>query len=1161
MRILLLVIGTFLLSCSNSGQDTASIKGRIADEPLIQRKSLPSVPESANLAAAQAIHNDEIWNNGIAGLNLSGNGQVLGYWDQNQPRLTHQEYSGRVTFEDSESGTNNAHATQMVGTMVASGVESAARGMADSATVEAWNWNSDISEMATEAASGLLTSAHPYTETAGWTTNSSLCGSDPEWMWFSIESADSSKAYQFGYYDSQAQQWDSVAYLYPNYLIIKAAGNNRGEGPDSQPLKHWKYDADFNCVQDSTSVRELDGGSTGFETVNAASLAKNVLVVGAVENSSNSFDDLSSVSPVSGSGFGPTDDGRIKPDIVAPTGVYTSASSADDAYSTGSGTSAATAVVAGSVALIREHYQNLNSDTLSSASLRALLVHTADDVDNTGPDYKTGWGLINTERAVRFLSSNNDNSSATVLKDTTLTDGGSIQLSYTHSSTRPLVITIAWTDPKGTSPSSLDDPTDILLVNDVDVSVTDPDLTSRQPWTLDKSNPDNSATTGDNDVDNIEQVYISDASSGTYTITVDHEGSLSSGSQRVSILVSEAEPEVVIESIASGNWSNSSTWENGVIPSTSLQRVMLNHGITLDQTASVRGITFDGSSAELDLNENDLSLYGGLFFESGGVGFVGDTSSSLSILNWDSGSDSIKFKSGDQKLSELIISSDEDSISLGSDLNIYTRLYLDNGVLSVNQHELTLIADSNQTSRLEKGDGTLDGSLNYVRTFHETASGWRFISSPFGSTMFSVLQDSFHTQGGSWAELSVSQNQSNLLLFDNENQAFSGHVGNDSTFTSGEGYPFYMFSSEVGGSSILPRGLKFSGTEPDSVILDLTRGAHDSLSYNLVGNPFAGGLDWHAIASNSTNTSTSYATWDPGTEAYIYYNSSSQLGDAGRYIAPMQGFFTQATDESAVLRFRQSQKISNNPVYVGKQIANPVTQYIRFELVNDRGEVLDNQAHLIFHEDATEGPDSRDILRLRSFTGSTNELSFTGAQRKHVFESRSSILEADEIPVALSVSKKGLYTINWKLSESIPASWSFTLHDNFRGIELDMKVFTEYSFAQSALASERFRISVNRLGENASGNTDSPYAYSLAQNYPNPFNPTTTIQFSVAEAVSVRIEVFNSLGQRVAVVVDTQFEAGYHQTPFNASSLSSGIYYYRIEAGGFVETRSMVLIK
>ncbi len=1161
MRILLLVIGTFLLSCSNSRQDTVSIKDRITAELETQQKHLPLVPKSANLAAAQAIHNDEIWNNGIAGLSLSGDGQTLGYWDENQPRLTHQEYSGRVTFEDSEPGTNNAHATQMVGTMVASGVESAARGMADSATVKSWNWNSDISEMATEAAGGLLTSAHPYSETAGWTTNSSLCGSDPEWMWFTVESANSSKAYQFGYYDSQAEQWDSVAYLYPNYLIIKAAGNERGDGPDSQPLKHWKYDSDFNCVQDSTSVRELDGGSTGFESVNAASLAKNVLIVGAIESSSNSFDDLSSVSPVSGSGFGPTDDGRIKPDIVAPTGVYTSTSSADDAYSTGSGTSAATAVVAGSVALIREHYQNLNSDTLTSASLRALLAHTTDDVGNTGPDYKTGWGLINTERAVRFLSSNNDNPSITVLKDTTLTDGGSIQLSYTHSSTRPLVVTIAWTDPKGTPPSTLDDPTDILLVNDVDVSVTDPGLSSHQPWTLNKSNPDNAATTGDNDVDNIEQVYISDASSGTYTITINHEGSLDSGSQRISILVSEAEPEIVIESIASGNWSNGSTWENGVIPSTSLQRVILNHGITLDQTASIRGITFDGSSAELDLNENELNLYGGLFFESGGIGFAGDTSSSLSIFKWDTDSDSIKFKSGDQKLSELIISSDGDSISLGSDLNIYSRLHMENGVLSVNQNSLALIGDSTQTSRLEKGSGTLDGSLNYIRTFHHTASGWRLISSPFGSTMFSALQDSFHTQGGSWAELSVSQNQSSLFLFDSQNQSFSGYIGSDSTFTSGEGYPFYMFESEAGGASILPQGLKFSGTEPDSVILDLARGTHDSLSYSLVGNPFAGSLDWHAIVSNSTNTSSSYATWDPSTEAYIYYNSSSQLGDAGRYITPMQGFFAQATDENAVLRFRQSQKSSSHPTYVGKQAVHTIAQYLRFELLDDEEKILDNQAHLIFHEDSHEGLDTRDILRLRSLSGITNEFSFTSSEGNHVFDSRSSLIESEIIPSILTINEPGLYQLKWKMSETIPKDWQFFLYDDFLDISLDMNAFSQYSFSEDAIRTNRFGIRVKRTVNINSEDIEKPFTYSLAQNYPNPFNPTTTIQFSLAESVPVRVEVFNALGQRVALIVDEQLTAGYHQIPFNASFLSSGVYYYRIEAGAFVETRSMVLIK
>lgn len=1125
---------------------------------------IPLIYESANLGAAKAVNNDQIWSSGIAGLSLSGNGILIGYWDENQPRLTHQEYNSRVTFEDSESGSNNAHATQMVGTMIATGIESEARGMANQATVEAWNWNSDISEMATEAANGLLISSHPYIETAGWTTNSSICGSG--WTWFSLESEDTTKAYQFGYYDSQAQKWDSVAFLAPDYLIVKAAGNNRGEGPSSQPVKHWKYDSGLNCVEDSTTVRELDGGSLGFESVNGASLAKNVLVVGAVESSSGNFDDLNSVSPTSSSGFGPTDDGRIKPDIVAPTNVYTSTSSGDAAYSTGGGTSAATAVVAGSVALIRQHYQNLNSDTLSSASIRALLAHTADDVGNEGPDYKTGWGLLNTERSVRFLSAQNADASTVVLKDTLLSDGGTVSFDFEHTSNRPLIFTIAWTDPAGTPPTEGNDPTDTLLVNDLDLSVSK-SSTTYQPWVLDKSNPSLAATTGDNDLDNIEQVYISNAESGTYTISVSHEGSLQSTTQRFAILISEAEPEIVFETIASGNWSEASTWSGGVKPSTSLHRAKLNHAVTLDETALIRGITFEGSASELDLNARTLNLYGGVYHNSGGLGFSGDSSSSLSVLDWDSDSDSLRLKPGNQKLKTLTINTESDTVKLASALEVFEKLSLQNGAFDVSAATLKLMSDTTNTAWLEKAGGLISGNFTYSRKFNDANSGWRAISSPVQSEMFSTLSDSFHTQGGAWADYVVSESESSLWLFDANNQNYSGYSGADSTFTSGAGYLFYMFENAPGGSP-LPTFLEFTGSEPDSVILDLVRGAEDSLSYNLVGNPFAGTIDWNEVVNDGTNLGTSYAVWDPegistgGSSGFKYYNSANGIGDAGRYIAPMLGFFVQATGENPVLRFRQSHKTGTQPHHFGKAVSKEKPPFIRFELKDKENKVLDNQAHLIFSESANSGTDVHDVLRMKSFEGKENQVSFLGLEGEiRVFEGRSLEQETESIQLKTEIHEPGVYVLNWENWSDIPEDWQLKLEDKETGIVVDMRSVSEMEFLQEKEVSDRFSIHIQKSIKTNTEEQEQPFEYELSQNYPNPFNPTTTISYSLKKSGTVRIEVFNTLGQKVTTLVDGQKSIGKHTIQFNASRLSSGVYFYRIEVGDFVQIRSMVLIK
>jgi photosystem II stability/assembly factor-like uncharacterized protein len=89
----------------------------------------------------------------------------------------------------------------------------------------------------------------------------------------------------------------------------------------------------------------------------------------------------------------------------------------------------------------------------------------------------------------------------------------------------------------------------------------------------------------------------------------------------------------------------------------------------------------------------------------------------------------------------------------------------------------------------------------------------------------------------------------------------------------------------------------------------------------------------------------------------------------------------------------------------------------------------------------------------------------------------------------------------------------------------------------------------------------TPNQFDLEQNYPNPFNPSTTIEYSIPESGNVKLEVYNSLGEKVSVLVNEHKEARYHKINFNAGELSSGIYYYRIIADGFSAIKKMVLLK
>jgi hypothetical protein len=91
--------------------------------------------------------------------------------------------------------------------------------------------------------------------------------------------------------------------------------------------------------------------------------------------------------------------------------------------------------------------------------------------------------------------------------------------------------------------------------------------------------------------------------------------------------------------------------------------------------------------------------------------------------------------------------------------------------------------------------------------------------------------------------------------------------------------------------------------------------------------------------------------------------------------------------------------------------------------------------------------------------------------------------------------------------------------------------------------------------------TELPSTFKLQQNYPNPFNPSTNIRFSLPAASNVTLKVFNTAGQEVATLVEGYREAGNYEHSFDASQLASGVYYYRLKAGNFIETRKMILTK
>ena len=462
-----------------------------------------------NTDAAKTISTDKCWPGGSLGLNLSGNGMDIAMWDGGATRVSHQEFQGRATQQD-DAVTLSDHACHVAGTMVAGGVDAAAKGGAYQATFLAYDWNDDEVEMAAFAQNGGLISNHSYGAAAGWEFENG------SWVWFGDGSISTIEDYRNGFYSSDAKAWDDIAYAAPYYTIFKSAGNDRGNGPGTGPA-------------------EDDGGTLGFDCISDKGVSKNIITVGAVHVIPGGYTQPSDVQITDFSGFGPADDGRIKPDIVANGfGVYSSSFSGDSDYTNKSGTSMATPSASGSALLIQQHYNNLHpGEFMRAATLKGLLIHTADEAgSNPGPDYSYGWGLMNTASAVTAISNENSGTS-TYFGEHLLQDGQNHSYNLTSDGT-PLKVTICWLDPSGTPVAAALDPTDLMLVNDLDSRIDG----TIMPWTLNPSSPQSAASTGDNFRDNIEQLNIASPTNGNdYNLVINHKNTLQGGSQAYSIII------------------------------------------------------------------------------------------------------------------------------------------------------------------------------------------------------------------------------------------------------------------------------------------------------------------------------------------------------------------------------------------------------------------------------------------------------------------------------------------------------------------------------------------------------------------------------------------------------------------------------------------------
>jgi hypothetical protein len=491
----------------------------------------------------QAIttNTNQIWAGGSTGFNLSGSSDSItnriGVWDESSPRTTHFELNGKITVKDNNSKVSD-HPTHVAGIIMSKGINPLAKGMAYGIKgAYAYDWNNDVSEMAAAAANGLLISNHSYGTVSGWDYNNDSSRWEYNGRWNEKED------YKFGLYNETAFLFDSIAYNAPFYLIVKSAGNNRSSTGPAVGSPYWRRDQSGKLYNAGNRPDSLSSNNS-YDVLPTDANAKNILTVGAIAPINAGY--LKSTDPTmtTFSSWGPTDDGRIKPDIVTDgLSVYSAVSANDSSYAYLSGTSMAAPGAAGSLILLQELSQKLSPNKfIKAATLKGLAIHTANEAGpNPGPDYKFGWGVLNDAEAANVLSnaltSNNNASSVDQVYENVLQNGQTYNVNVIASGTKPLKATLVWTDVKGTASSLLNDTTH-QLVNDLDLIIKK-GTTLYYPWTLNRTIPDQAASRGVNSIDNVEKVELDSTLVGNaYTITLNHKGTLARGQQAYSLVIS-----------------------------------------------------------------------------------------------------------------------------------------------------------------------------------------------------------------------------------------------------------------------------------------------------------------------------------------------------------------------------------------------------------------------------------------------------------------------------------------------------------------------------------------------------------------------------------------------------------------------------------------------
>lgn len=372
---------------------------------------------------------------------LTGKGIKVGIVDGGAV-YKHYEFSNGDRVKYQQTSSTDTHSTHVAGTIGAFGYDTKAKGVAGEVEIYSYTFDNHIASLTDCAKKGINSTNNSYGFTNGWENGNYFVGFTYEFYIANYKNGLMEEP-AFGKYSAYSAQLDQITNKYPNFIMCFAAGNDRN---DKYTSGNWFLpNNNGNWVPMNPLKYPPPKNDGDFDSVDTLACAKNVITVGATIDGS--------MTTTYFSAWGPTDDLRIKPDVVANgDSVYSTSNSGYKSYTTMSGTSMATPFATGSCAIIQQFIKDRLKYFPISSTTKACLIH---GINNTSINGKNGYGLIDMENTLKYLE-------LVLKKKASLYNNyvvtGDSKFSFNGTS---LVATLCWTDKVGKPTTE----TDINSVN------------------------------------------------------------------------------------------------------------------------------------------------------------------------------------------------------------------------------------------------------------------------------------------------------------------------------------------------------------------------------------------------------------------------------------------------------------------------------------------------------------------------------------------------------------------------------------------------------------------------------------------------------------------------------------------------------------------------